>query len=217
MYKTLEKVPLFADLTAEELQRLWQCAALRNFPRHAIIINEGDLTDSLYVIVEGKVRVFLQDEQGKEVTLNFQGAGECFGELALLDERPRSASVQTVEPSRFAIISKADFMRCLTEHPHMAITIIRYLSRRMRALTENVRSLALMDVYGRVARTLLNLAEQQGDYLVVKERFTQQELANMVGASREMVTRILKDLVTGGYIEIEDRRITIKNRLPADW
>lgn len=217
MFKHIKKVSIFASLSDSELQALWKCAVLRTFPKNAVIINEGDLTDSLYVLLEGRVRVFLQDQDGKEVTLNFHGPGECFGEIALLDDQPRSASVQTLEPCRFAVLTKTDFMCCLAEHPAVALSIIRHLAQRLRVLTSNVKNLALLDVYGRVARTLLSMAETQDGQLVVRERLTQQDLANLVGASREMVTRILKDLVTGGHIEINQRRIVIKGRLPNEW
>lgn len=213
----LKNIPLFSGLAESDLAILSNHAVTKKFSKNTIIINEGDDTDSLYVILSGKVKAFLSDEQGKEIILNIEGPGQHFGEIALLDEAPRSASVMTLEPSSFLIISKHDFKDCLAKNPDIAISLIKELTHRIRALTSNVKGLALRDVYGRVAETLLNLAVEENGTLAVSERPTQQELANMVGASREMVSRILKDLTAGGYIQIQDRKITIKRRLPSGW
>lgn len=185
---------------------------------HPIVIHEGDEALSLYLIVSGAVKVFLSDDNGKQIVVNTQHEGEYFGELALLDDAPRSASVMTTEASTFLVLNKHDFDHILREHPTMALPIMRQLASRVRLLSENVKSLALLDVYGRLARTLLMLAEPGDDgRLAVREKLTQQELANRIGASREMVARILKDLATGGYISIEKRRITINEKLPAAY
>lgn len=213
----LSNVPLFAGLSEKELQAISQHAITKRFNKNTVVINEGDNSDSLYVILSGRVKIYLSDEEGKEVILNNQGPGDYFGELALIDEAPRSASVMTVEDCRLSIISKHDFATCLKNHPEIALSLIKDLSRRMRSLTENVKSLALMDVYGRVARTLLNLSVPEEGKMVVRERLTQKDIANMVGASREMVSRILKDLSVGGYITVDRKRITINERLPAAW
>jgi CRP/FNR family cyclic AMP-dependent transcriptional regulator len=189
----------------------------RNYPKNVVLITEGDRSDSFYVILSGKVKVFLSDEHGKEVQLNTQGPGEYFGELALIDQAPRSASVMTLEPSQLAVVSRQDFQRCLAENPDIAVELISFLVSRVRSLTESVKNLALLDVYGRVARTLLNLSSEQDDQLVIKERLTHQEIANRVGASREMVSRIMKDLCTGGYIQIRDHKIFIQEKLPPGW
>ncbi|MFQ5936118.1 MAG: Crp/Fnr family transcriptional regulator [Acidiferrobacterales bacterium] len=210
-------MPLFASLAQADLATVSGHAVTKTFPRNTIVINEGDTTDSLYVILTGKVKVFLSDEQGREIILDIEGPGEYFGEIALLDDAPRSASVMTLEPSRFSIISKSDFKECLAKNPDIAITLIKELTHRIRMLTDNVKGLALRDVYGRVARTLSNLATAENGNFVISEKLTQQDIANMVGASREMVSRILKDLATGGYIRVEDKRITIKKKLPAGW
>jgi CRP/FNR family cyclic AMP-dependent transcriptional regulator len=144
------------------------------------------------------------------------GPGEYFGEM-VLDEGPRSASVMTVEPSKFLVISKADFRKFLSANPDFAMKLINRLMRRVRALTDNVGSLALLDVYGRVARLLLEMSTEQGGKHVVSERLTQKDIADRVGASREMVSRIFKDLVAGGYIQVDDRVITINKDLPPRW
>jgi CRP/FNR family cyclic AMP-dependent transcriptional regulator len=210
----LEKIPLFSGLTGEELSLLEQHASKRSYPRHAVIINEGDETDSLYVILSGKVRVFMSDQDGKEIILNEQGPGEHFGELALVDDAPRSASVMTLQKTQVSVITRNDFRDVLARNSDIAFRLIQSLSRRIRVLSDNVRNLALLDVYGRVAKLLLGMAEEIEGRLTILERPTQQELANHIGASREMVARILKDLETGGYITITRKQIVINEKLP---
>lgn len=214
---SLSNIALFSGFSDADMTAISGMTVTRSFPKNTLVICEGDQSDSLYLILSGKVKVFLSDEEGKEVTLNIQKNGEYFGELAILDEAPRSASVMTVEETKLAILSRSAFDKCMEEHPTMALTIMRGLARRLRELTENVRSLALMDVYGRVARLLLEMAEDSDDKKVIKQRLTQRDIASMVGASREMVSRILRDLSIGGYITVENKIITINERLPAAW
>jgi len=203
-------------LTEGELRTLSGEGVVKTFPKQAVIVNQGDETDSLYVILSGRVKVFLSDEAGKEVVLGTQGPGEYFGEI-MLDGGPRSASVMTLEPCRFAIVPKEKFREFLRAHPDFSVHLIEKLIRRTRALTDSVESLALMDVYGRVARLLLELVTEEDGKLVIKERLTQQDIANRVGASREMISKIFKDLSTGGYITVEGRRITINKIPPRHW
>ncbi|MCK4586708.1 MAG: Crp/Fnr family transcriptional regulator [Gammaproteobacteria bacterium] len=213
----LDKISLFSELSESDLEAVIKLAVTRNFPKNTMILCEGDQSDSLYVILSGKVKVFLSDEEGKEVTLNVQGEDEYFGELALLDSAPRSASVVTLEKTRLAVISKSSFEECMEKNPAIPIKVSRGLARRLRELSENVRSLALMDVYGRVAHTLLDMSEEHDGKKIIPHKLTQREIASMVGASREMVSRILRDLSIGGYITIEKKIITINERLPAAW
>ncbi len=161
--------------------------------------------------------MFVSDASNKEVILNTQGQGEYFGELSLIDDTPRSASVMTTEDSTLVLITRPLFERHLAENPEFSIKLILSLVRRIRSLTVNVKNLALLDVYGRVARTLLDLAVQQDDRLITEERLTHQDIADRVGSSREMVSRILKDLVEGGYIETEDKMFIIISKLPAHY
>jgi CRP/FNR family cyclic AMP-dependent transcriptional regulator len=203
-------------LNDAELSVIGAHAVARGYPKHAIIVNEGDATDSLYIILEGRVKVFVSDDEGREVVLSTQGPGEYFGEL-VLDEGPRSASVMTLEPSRFLVVPKADFRDFVCKNPAFALSVIDKLIHRVRALTERVKTLALMDVYGRVARLLLELAEERDGVMVIEERLTQQDIANRVGASREMVSRILKDLSVGGYISQSRERIVLLKKPPAHW
>jgi CRP/FNR family cyclic AMP-dependent transcriptional regulator len=202
-------------LTAEEVGALSAHARVLSFSKNAVIINEGDSSDSIFIVASGRVKVFLHSGN-KEVVLNVHGPGEYFGEL-VLDEGPRSASVATLEASKFYVITKADFREFLSAHPEFAMKLVNRLMHRVRALTENVRNLALLDVYGRVARLLLELAVEQEGRLVITEKLTQKDIADRVGASREMVSRVFKELVAGGYIVLKDRRIEINKDLPSRW
>jgi CRP/FNR family transcriptional regulator, cyclic AMP receptor protein len=203
-------------LSAEEMQAMTEHAVTRAYPRNSIIVNEGDRTDSLYIILEGRVKAYVGDPDGKEVVLTTHGPGEYFGEM-VLDEGPRSASIMTLEPCRLLIVPKADFKDFLAKNPAFAARLVEKLIHRVRALTENVKSLALMDVYGRIARLLLELAVERDGKLVITERLTQKDLASRVGASREMVSLILKDLTAGGYIRHEGHTIIIAKTPPPRW
>ncbi len=203
-------------LSEAELEAVARRAVTRTFPKNTVVVSEGDGTDSLYIIVSGRIRIFVSDEKGKEIVLGNAGPGEYFGEM-VLDEGPRSASVMTLEPTRFLVVPKEDFMEFVAKSPEFSLHLIRKLIRRARALTNNVKSLALMDVYGRVARMLLELAVERDGALVIEGRPTQQEMANRVGASREMISRILTDLASGGYITVARDRITIARALPRAW
>ena len=214
--RMLENVPLFSGLSAESLAEIEQHSSVKSFRKNAIIISQDDKSYSLYVILSGRVKVFVSDEDGREAVLNYQGAGDYFGDLALIDKQPRVASVMATEASKFMIISRQDFLTCLSRNPEIAINLIKPMTQRMRMLAKNVSSLALMDVYGRVARILLQQAvEKEGE--MVTGRITQQEIAEMVGASRAMVSRILKDLKTGGYISVHNKCVTIHQKLPGRW
>jgi len=212
-----EKVLLFSGLSGSELTILAQHATIRTYPKNTIVINEGDEANALYVVISGQVKVFLSNEEGREIIVNMQGPCEHFGELALLDSTPRSASVMTTEKTKLAVVSKPDFQRMLAAHPGIALSLIRDLTRRVRVLSENVKSLALLDVYGRVAKTLLAMASDRDGTLMVEKRLTQQDIANRVGASREMVARIMKDLTTGGYISVTNKHIVINEKLPERY
>jgi CRP/FNR family cyclic AMP-dependent transcriptional regulator len=199
-----------------DLRDFAQHAVTRTFPKNVVVVTEGDETDSLYIIVSGRVKIFVSDERGKEIVLNESGPGEYFGEM-VLDEGPRSASVMTLEPTRFLVVPKEDFKEFVVKSPAFSLHLICKLIKRIRALTNDVKSLALMDVYGRVARMLLDLAVERGGVLVIENKPTQQEMASRVGASREMISRILGDLASGGYIEVERDKITIARALPRAW
>ena len=198
------------------LQEMGSIAATRPYAKNAIIVSEGDETDSLYVLLSGRVKVFLSDAQGKEVTLNQLGPGEYFGEVTL-DGGPRSASVMALEDTRCAVVKRGELLALVERQPEFALHMVRKLAHRVRALTENVKSLALMDVYGRVARLLLELAEERDGRMVVHEALTHKEIASRVGASREMISRIFSDLNDGGYVRKENGQLVIVRKPPPRW
>jgi CRP/FNR family cyclic AMP-dependent transcriptional regulator len=213
----LENVPLFSGLPSAALAEIEQHGMVKSYKKNTIVINQDDETYSLYVILSGSVKVYISGEDGREAVLNHQSAGDYFGDLALIDKQPRVASVMTTEDSSFMVINREDFLLCLSKNPEIAINLIKPMTSRMRMLAKNVSSLALLDVYGRVARVLLEQSEEQEDGTMITEKLTQQEIADMVGASRAMVSRILKDLKVGGYISIDKKRISIHQKLPSRW
>ena len=198
------------------LDKIAAVATVRAFPKRAIIFSEGDETDSLYLLLAGKARVFVADDKGREVQLNQLGPGEYFGEVTL-DGGPRSASVMALEDCRCAVVKRAEFDGFIERNPELALHIVHKLARRVRDLTDNVRSLALMDVYGRVARLLLELAENKDGRLVIDEHLTHKDIASRVGASREMISRIFSDLSDGGYVRKEDGHLVIARKPPPRW
>ena len=212
----LKSIPLFQGLQESDLRALAERTVTRSYPKQAIIVNEGDESDSLYLILAGRVKIYLSEESGKELILAIKGPGQYFGEM-VLDEQPRSASVMTLEPAQFAVLSRADFKAFLLRHGEVALQLIQNLIRVARGLNQNVRSLAMLDVYGRVARMLLELAVERDGKMVIPERLTQKDLAARVGASREMINRILRDLTAGGYVSVKEGRITINKAPPPRW
>ncbi|MCK5830317.1 MAG: Crp/Fnr family transcriptional regulator [Methylococcales bacterium] len=213
----LKAIPFLYDVSDQALYELASLAKKNTFPKHAFIFNEGDETNSLFILLSGKVRVFTCDEQGKEVTLLVQTPVSYFGELALLSQEPRSASVSTIENSCCAIIAQTDFKNWLIKQPNVAFGLIQDLAGTVRRLTDKVKQLALSNVYERTIQTLLEMSVEEDTVSVIHHRPTQQELANMVGASREMVNKIMKELTKGGYIVIQDDTLRIERRLPASW
>jgi CRP/FNR family cyclic AMP-dependent transcriptional regulator len=206
----------FAPLAQQTLREIAASGVVRRFPGNAILINEGEQGDSLFIILAGKVKVYASNEAGREFVIDFHGPGEYVGEMSL-DGAPRSASVATVEPTTCAVVHRAKFREFVHANPDFALHLIEKLIHRLRVTTANVKSLALSDVYGRLARLVTSLARDEGGRQVVPEKLTQQEIAERVGASRDMISRLLKDLVAGGYLALEDRRIVILRKLPSAW
>lgn len=213
----LKDVGGFEGLSDAQIGLLTNRATVRSYAKNAIIVNEGDEGNSLFVIQSGSVKAFLSDENGREVVLSTQGAGEYFGDLALFDDEPRSASVMALEPCKVMIITKNQLREAITEDPEIGFSLLHGLAARVRVLTENVRTLALLDVFGRLVKTLYMLAVEKDGVLVIDQRLTQQDLANRIGASREMVSRIMHDLTQGGYLGVKDKRISILKKIPSNW
>ncbi|NNM81705.1 MAG: Crp/Fnr family transcriptional regulator [Burkholderiales bacterium] len=179
---------------------------MRHFQKGSIVLHEGDPSTSLYIIHSGRLKAFLSDDQGREIVISIMEPGEYFGEMAIIDNGTRSASVMAIEDAQLSVISREDFQQYLSVHPELSHTMMLGLIRRLRNATRKIGSLALLDVYGRVAGTLLQFAREEEGTLMIQERLTHQEIANMVGASREMVTRIMHDLVADGYISVDEKR-----------
>ena len=205
----LENIPLFSDLAGAELARLEAMTVRRQISRQSLLMSEGERADALYFILQGCVKIFLSDENGKEVILAQLRGGEYFGEMALIDEQPRSASVMTVEDSELCTLSKQAFQQCLEQYPEIARQIMRGLVLRLRDADRKISSLALLDVYGRIAQLLLEMAQPEGKLLVIPQRLSQQDIANRIGASREMVGKIMKDLSQAGHIRVDGKRLIV--------
>ena len=212
----LETVPLFDGLSPEALAKIESRAVTRNYPRNAVVISEGDEATSMFIIVTGSVKVYHTEADGKETILNSQGPGQHFGELALVDDAPRSASVMTTEPSRLLVLSKAAFKDCLEESPEIGYHLVQALARQVRRLTETVNMMG-RDVYGRIRTLLESMAVERDGALVIDQPMTQQDIGNRIASSREMVSRVFKELKNGGYVEEQDKRIIIKKKLPLNW
>jgi CRP/FNR family cyclic AMP-dependent transcriptional regulator len=206
----------FAGLDERTLRELSPNGAVRPYAKNAVVVSEGDVTDSLYVILSGRVKVFITDEQGKEVIISTVPAGDYFGEL-VLDGGPRAASIMALEPCRFYVIPQGDVAHLLEARPEFARDLIHKLIGKVRSLTNRVRDLAMKDVYARLARFLEENAVEADGRRALPERMTQSDIAARIGGSREMVSRILRDLAEGGYVSVESKVITLKRKLPASW
>ncbi len=206
----------FAGLDETALQKLTPGGAVRSYARNVVVVSEGDATDSLYVVLSGRVKAFVSDAGGKEVIVNTIGAGDYFGEL-VLDGGARAASIMTLEPSRFFIIPQRDVEALLESNPAFARNLMKKLIGKVRSLTARVLDLSLKDVYGRLVKFLEESAVEKDGRRVVDERLTQSDIAARIGGSREMVSRILRDLSAGGYVTVETRQIVLHRKLPAHW
>ena len=207
----LKTVPLFTSFPEDYLRMLTAVVTRKSAPRSTTIMASGDAIDSLYMILSGRLKVMMSDSDGKEVILSILGPGEFFGEMGLIDDSPRSASVVAIEACELLAITKRDFKKCLAENFEMAMAVMRGLVRRLREADRKIGSLALLDVYGRVARLLLDMSEMVDGQKIVARRLTKQDIGRMVGASREMVTRVMKDLETSGYFEVRGSTIVLRD------
>ncbi|HEX2540432.1 MAG TPA: Crp/Fnr family transcriptional regulator [Caldimonas sp.] len=201
-------------LSGPLLEELARHGNTRPFRAQTILIHAGDAGDSIYIVLSGRLRTYASSDDGRDVVLAEHGPGEYVGELAL-DGAERSASVKTLEPSTCCVVSGAEMRAFLADHPDFALHLTHKLARMVRRLTEQVKDLALKDVYGRMVRVLTELSDPVGTERVVREKLTQQDIAERIGSSREMVNRVMKDLMAGGYVSLRDGRYTIHRKLPA--
>ena len=199
------------------LRPLAQRGAIRSYKKSSVIINEGDVGESLFVLLQGRVKVYATDDSGREITYGNIEAGDYFGEMSL-DGGPRSASVITLEPSVCSVVTRSSVRDHVAGQSDFAMELVTQVIRRARSATETARQMALLDVYGRVISTLES-EEGPGrpDAPVLLQQITHQSIASRVGASREMVSRLLKDLEKGGYILMGVKKITLLRKLPARW
>ena len=207
----LRKVPLFADLGEPEINRIAEVARERSYPKNSVILFEDDPGDALYVVVQGSVKVVLIGEDGREVILSVLGQGDFFGDMALIDDEPRSAHVIAMEDALMLVLRREDFFQRLREAPSIALGLLRTLTRRLREADEKIGGLVLLDVPGRVARLLLRMADEN-DGAEITRRVTHHTIAQMVGSSRETVSRTMRDFADRGLLEVSRKAIAIKDR-----
>ncbi|MGH7718548.1 MAG: Crp/Fnr family transcriptional regulator [Gemmatimonadaceae bacterium] len=207
----LSTVPLFNGVDRVELSRFADVTRERSYPKGSVILFEDDPGDSLFIVRSGRVKVVLIGEDGREVILGMLGVSEHFGELSLIDSRPRSAHVIAMEDSVLIVLRREDFRRRVHESPSVAWALLVELSRRLRRADEQIGSLVLLDVDGRIARLLLDAAQETGAETIGK-RLTHQTIAQMIGASRETVSRAMRDFQDRGIIDVQRRQITIVDR-----
>ncbi len=206
----LKRVPLFNDLSEAELARFAEVTREREYPRNSVILFEDDPGDALYIVSTGQVKVVLIGEDGREVILSVLGDGDFFGEMSLIDDEPRSAHVIAMKDSHLLVLRRDDFQAQLQQHPSVALKLLRVLVQRLRRADEKIGSLVLLDVNGRVAQLLLDLAEESGGPKLTR-KLTHHTIAQMIGSSRETVSRAMRELVERGLIEVSRREITITN------
>lgn len=212
----LRDVYLFDGLTEEERDTIERHAVVKRYRKQTVIIEHGDDANALYILRAGRSKAYIANDRGKEIVLSEQEPGAVLGELALLADIPRTASVMTLDDCEFLVLSRHSFAECLKDHPHIAFNLISSLARQVRTLTESVTDFALLDVYGRIAKILTESAIEE-DGRSITPKLTHQQIADRVGASREMVSKILKDLRVGGYLAVEGKRYVLQRKLPPHW
>lgn len=212
-------MPAPPQLEESELDTLIAMGVQRSYRRGALILNEGESGDAMYFLLKGRVRVFGSSPTGKEITYGTIEAGEYFGEMAL-DGGSRSATVEALEACICSVVSNPQILAFMQEHSNFAIQLLHTLTERARSATAAARDMALLDVYARLSQTLSRLAvpdAAHAEQRIIQSPVTHAELAAFVGASREMVSKLMKDLERGGYIQVDNRRITLLKKLPARW
>lgn len=211
----IRRVPLFSMLTEAQATAVAEAVVKRRFKRGEVIVEQGKKANALFILLNGRARVVTADSRGREVILATLQPGDHIGEMSLIDNEPHSATVRAEVQTDVLMLGRVEFARCLPENTSMAYAVMRGLVQRLRHADRKIESLALMDVYGRVARALLEFAAEtpEGE-LLIREKISRQDIAKMVGASREMVSRVMKDLEERGFIETQSNgSIVVKERL----
>ena len=200
----IRRVPLFSMLTQAQAEAIAEGVVKRRYRRGELIVERGRKTNALFILLTGRARVVASDERGREVILAVLEAGDYLGEMSLIDNEPHSATVRAEVQTDMLILGRTEFARCLPENSSLSYAIMRGLVRRLRSADRQIESLALLDVYGRVARTLLEMAEEVDGVKLIRNKVSRQDMAKVVGASREMVSRVMKDLEERGAIETQE-------------
>ena len=213
----IRRVPLFSMLTESQAISVADAVVKRRFKRGEVIVEQGKKSNALFILLNGRARVVTADSRGREVILATLQPGDHIGEMSLIDNEPHSATVRAEVHTDVLMLGRIEFARCLPENSSMAYAVMRGLVQRLRHADRKIESLALMDVYGRVARALLEFATETGDgEMLIREKISRQDIAKMVGASREMVSRVMKDLEERGFIQTQENgSIVVKERLNA--
>jgi CRP-like cAMP-binding protein len=210
----LRSVPIFSELTEADFQMLAKVANRRRYPKDSVVFFENEQGDFFFMILDGRIKVTILGDDGREVILSLLGSGDFFGEMALLDNEPRSATAIAVEDSELLSLHRNDFQSVLSDNRSIMVGLIKVLTARLRRANHQISTLALLDVYGRVARVIVDMAREEGrrlkDGRIAFRRATHQEIANRIGTTRETVTRMLKDLERQGMIHIEGREIIVQ-------
>ncbi len=210
----LRTVPIFSELSEVDIQALARLTTRRRYPKDTVVFFENEQGDTLFMILQGRVRVTILGDDGREVILSVLGPGDFFGEIALLDNEPRSATAIAAEDAELLLLQRNEFQGAMSENPSISGALIRVLTARLRRANHQISTLALLDVYGRVARVILDIAREEGrrlkDGRIAFRRATHQELANRIGTTRETVTRMLKDLERQGLITVDGREVVLE-------
>lgn len=211
----LRRVPLFSLLTVTQAEVISGAVTKQRYKRGEVLVEQGQKSNALAILLTGRARVVSADSRGREVILATLGPGDYIGEMSIIDNEPHSATVRAEVQTDVLLLGRADFARCLAENASMSLVVMRGLVKRLRHADRKIESLALLDVYGRVAHALLEFAVQdtQGQW-IIREKISRQDLAKMVGASREMVSRVMKDLEERAFIQTLPSGVTLlKERL----
>ena len=210
----LRTVPIFSELTDEDIVSLSRLAIRKRYAKDAVVFFENEEGDFFFMILDGRIKVTILGDDGREVILSLLGTGDFFGEMALLDNEPRSATAIAVEESELLSLHRTDFQGVIGDNLAISIALIKVLTARLRKANHQISTLALLDVYGRVARVILDMAREEGrrlkDGRIAFRRATHQEIANRIGTTRETVTRMLKDLERQGLIKVEARELVLQ-------
>jgi len=216
MLNYLSEISPYNALSTADLESFAGIATKRKYKKNMVLIQQGDETNSLYILLEGEMKVYVEDDQGRELTVKMLKPGDSFGELALLGDFPRIANVMTVADCVVSVVSKGAYLDLLKENPQISLALIQSLANMVRETTEELSSIALSDVYGRLTHILEKYAvDREGQKQIPK--FTHREISNMIGSSREMVSKIMKELEKGEYISVSDEHYLLNKSLPARW